>query len=49
MGHIIGKNVCYANCTRIYGETSESLEGHHGRDRMRRFRLLTSFQEGLEG
>ena len=31
------------------GESSESLEGDRGRDRVRRCRLLTSFQEGLEG
>ena len=31
---------------RRYGEFSESLEGDHGRDRVRRCHLLTSFQEG---
>ena len=32
-----------------YGESSQSLEGDCGRDRVRRCRILTSFQEGLEG
>ena len=30
---------------RVYGESSESLEGDRGRDRVRRCRLLTSFQD----
>ena len=32
-----------------YGESSQSLEGDRGRDRVPRCHLLTSFQEGLEG
>ena len=44
-----GGPLAYAMYTN-YGETSESLEGHHGgRDRVRRCRFLMSFQEGLEG
>ena len=41
------KGRTFANCTH-YGESSESLEGDRGRDRVRLCRLLTSFQEGLE-
>ena len=37
----IGKNVCY--CTH-YGESSESLEGDRGRDRVQQYHLLMSFQ-----
>ena len=29
-----------------YCESSKSLEGDHGRDRVRRYRLLMSFHEG---
>ena len=31
-----------------YGESSESLEGDRGRDRVQRCHLLTSFQENPE-
>ena len=34
--------------TEHTGESSESLEGGRGRDRVRRCRLLMSFQDGLE-
>ena len=34
---------------RVYGESSKSLEGDHGRDRVRLCHLLMSVQEGLEG
>ena len=45
-GGPLGKNVCYANCMYThYGASSESLEGHRGRDRVRCCHLLTSFQE----
>ena len=32
-----------------YGESSEDMEGDRGRDRVRLFSLVTSFQGGLEG
>ena len=35
----------FANCTH-YGESSESLEGDRGRDRVQQCHFLTSFQEG---
>ena len=35
----------FANCTHII-ESSKSLEGDHGKDRVQRCHLLTSFQEG---
>ena len=41
------KNVFYLYTH--YSKSSQSLEGDHGRDRVRHCHLLTSFQEGLEG
>ena len=35
----------FANCTHII-ESSKSLEGDRGKDRVQRCHLLTSFQEG---
>ena len=44
-GGQLGNKICHLYTH--YGESSESLEGDHGRDRVRLFSLVTSFQEGL--
>ena len=46
-GGQLGNKICHLYTH--YGESSESLEGDHGRDRVLLFSLVMSFQEGLEG
>ena len=45
-GGPLGKNIWYLHTH--YSESSESLEGDHGRDRVRQCHLLTSFKKILE-
>ena len=46
-GGPLERNVCLLYTRYCYCESSKSLEGDCGMDRVSRFRLLTPFQEGI--